>query len=202
MGGRQWVPKLHLNQSQPQLKLSEPKIHLSTWAFHLVKNRKKQQVRGCRRSQNSTRSKRGKKHRPRAAVGTKNASESKPNTTAVLGVKNPPGEKQKKTTGPRLSSEPKFGPIKKGKKPPPAGCRGGQKCIGIKTNLSCSSRSQKIHLVKNRKKRQDRGCRRSQNSTRSKRGKNHRPRAVVGTKNTSESKPSSAAALGVRKSTW
>merc|ERR1712035_202515 len=89
---------------------------------------------------------------------------------------NPPGEKQKKTTGPRLSSEPKFNPIKNGKKPPPVGCRGGQKCIGIKANNNCSSWSQKVHLVKNRKKRQDRGCRRSQNSTRSKRGKKHRPR--------------------------
>merc|ERR1712035_300403 len=32
-----WVPKLHLNQSQPQPQHSEAKIHLSTWAFHLVK---------------------------------------------------------------------------------------------------------------------------------------------------------------------
>merc|ERR1711980_47322 len=77
----------------------------------------------CRLSQNSTRSKMGKNHRPRAAVGTKPASESKPTTTAALGTKNPPlhmgissGEKVKKTTGPRLSWEPKFDPIKKREK--------------------------------------------------------------------------------------
>merc|ERR1712035_107139 len=92
---------------------------------------KKQQVRGCCRSQNSTRSKTGKNHCPLAAVGTKTAFQSKPSTTAALGAKNPPlhmgispGEKLKKTTGPRLLSEPKFDPIKNGKKPPPTGCRG------------------------------------------------------------------------------
>merc|ERR1712035_59712 len=141
MGGRQWVPKLHLNQSQPQLKLSEPKIHLSTWAFHLVKNCKKQQVRGCRRSQNSTRSKKGKNHRPRAAVDTKTAAQSAKNPPLHMGIS--PGEKLKKTRGPRLSWEPKFDPIKNGKKPPPFGCRGDQNCISIKANHNCSSRSQK-----------------------------------------------------------
>merc|ERR1712035_141093 len=168
---------------------------------------KKRQVRGCRLSQNSTRSKTGKKHRPRASMGTKSASESKPTTTAALGAKNPPlhlvippGEKLKKTTGPGLSSEPKFDPIKNGKKPTPAGFHGDQKCIGIKANHNCSSRNQKstwsFHLVKNRKKRQVRGCRPSQNSTRSKTGKNHPPRASMGTKSASESKPTTTAALG------
>merc|ERR1711980_7387 len=116
--GLQWVAKLHRNQSQPQLQLTDPKIHLSTWAFHLVKNLKKRQVRGCRRNQNSTRSKKGTKHHPRAALGTKTASQSKPTTTAALGAQNPPlhmsispVEKLKKTTGPRRSLEPKFDPI-------------------------------------------------------------------------------------------
>merc|ERR1712035_136846 len=102
------------------------------------KLKKKQQVRDCRRSQNSTRSKTGKNDRQRAAVGTKTAFQSKPTTTAALGAKNPavhmgisPGEKLKKTTGLRLSSEPKFDPIKNGKKTPPAGCRGYQNCISI-----------------------------------------------------------------------
>merc|ERR1711980_19259 len=134
MGGLPWGPKMNRNQSQQQLQFLESKIHL-------VKNRKKRQVRGCRQSQNSTRSKTGKNHRPRAAVGTKPASESKPTTTAAFGAKNPPlhmgispGEKLKKTTGPRLSWKPKFDPIKKGKKPPPAGCREYQNCISIKAN--------------------------------------------------------------------
>merc|ERR1712035_268862 len=87
-------------------------------------------------------------------MGTKSASESKPTTTAALGAKNPPlhlvippGEKLKKTTGPGLSSEPKLDPIKKGKKPPPAGFHGDQKCIGIKANHNCSSRSQKSTFI-------------------------------------------------------
>merc|ERR1712035_71382 len=109
--------------------------------------------RGCRGSQNSTRSKKGKNHRPRAAMGTKTASQSKPTTTAALGAKNPPlqmgispGEKLKKTTGQRLLAEPKFDPIKNGKKPSPAGCRGYQNCIGIKANHNCSSWSQNAPL--------------------------------------------------------
>ena len=56
--GLPWGPKMHRNQSQPQLQLSEPKINLV----------------------------------------------------------NPLGEKQKKMTGPRLLSEPKFNPLKNGKK--------------------------------------------------------------------------------------
>merc|ERR1712035_280121 len=67
------------------------------------KLKKKRQVRGCRRSQNSTQSKTGKNDRQRAAVGTKTAYQSKPTTTAALGAKNPPlhmgispGEKLKK----------------------------------------------------------------------------------------------------------
>merc|ERR1712035_73559 len=100
--------------------------------------------------------------------------------------------------GPRLSSEPKFGPIKNGKKPLPAGFHGDQKHIGIKAKHNCSSRSQKIHLLKNSKKQQVRGCRRSQNSTRPKKGKNHRPQAAVSTKTASQSKPTTTAALGAK----
>merc|ERR1712035_298752 len=95
------------------LGAQNPPLHMCISPGEKLK--KKRQGRGCRRSQNSTRSKKGKKHRHWAAMGTKTASESKPTTTAALGAKNPPlhmgispGEKLKKTTGPRLSSEPKF----------------------------------------------------------------------------------------------
>merc|ERR1712035_282706 len=54
-------------------------------------------------------------------------------------LKNKDGKKQ---TGPRLSSEPKFDPIKKGKKPPHAACRDYQNCISIKSNHNCSCQSQ------------------------------------------------------------
>merc|ERR1712035_32165 len=126
--GLPWGPKTHRNQSQAQLRLSEPENPPGSPGEKLKKKRKD---RACRLSQNSARKKMGQNHCPRAAMGTKNTSESKPTTTAALGAKNPPlhmgispGEKLKKTTGPRLLSEPKFDLIKKGKKPPPTGCRG------------------------------------------------------------------------------
>merc|ERR1712035_125653 len=120
--------------------------------LHLVisPGEKLKKTTGCCRSQNSTRSKKGKNHCPRASVSTKTASESKPTTTAALGAQNAPlhmgispGQKLKKTTGPQLLSEPKFDPIKNGKKPPSVGCRGYQNCSSIKANHNCSSRSPK-----------------------------------------------------------
>merc|ERR1712035_118522 len=81
--------------------------------IQLIKKGKKTPPAGCRDDQNCI-----------SIKANHNCRSRSQNPPLHMGIS--PGEKLKKTTGPRLSSEPKFDPIKNGKKPSPAGCCGYQ----------------------------------------------------------------------------